>query len=169
MSTTQTDRLRALLEPIVTASGADFEDVKVTTAGRRRQLLVVVDADGGVQLDQVAELSRKISKALDDSDVMGSTPYILEVTSPGVDRPLTVPRHYRRAQGRLVKVRLTEGGELTGRIVGVDDNGIDLRVPGAKGRAPIERRLAFSEIARARVEIEFSRKADESDDRKEGA
>lgn len=162
MSTTQSDRLRALLDPIVSDSGADLEEVKVTAAGKRRQLLVVVDTDGGVQLDLVAELSRGIAQVLDESDVMGGAPYVLEVTSPGVDRPLTRPRHYRRALGRLARLRLTEGGELTARITAVDDEGLDLEVPGVKGRRPKERRLAFAEIAGARVEIEFSRKAAEA-------
>lgn len=163
MSTTQSDRLRALLDPIVSRSGADLEDVKVTAAGKRRQLLVVVDADGGVPLDLVAGLSRGISQALDDSDAMGGAPYVLEVTSPGVDRPLAGPRHYRRALGRLVRLRLADGDELTARITAVDDDGLDLEVPGVKGRRPTERRIAFSGIARARVEIEFSRRAGQDD------
>jgi ribosome maturation factor RimP len=164
MSTTQSDRLRALLDPLVTKAGLDLEEVKVTAAGKRRQLLVVVDADGGVQLDLVAELSRGISQVLDESDAMGGAPYVLEVTSPGVDRPLTLPRHYRRAVGRLLKLRLADGGELTARLTAADDDGLDLEVPGVKGRRPTQRRLAFSEIAKARVEIEFNRKTVEDDD-----
>ncbi|GGO93569.1 ribosome maturation factor RimP [Wenjunlia tyrosinilytica] len=161
MSTTQSDRLRALLDPLVSRSGAELEEVKLTTAGRRRQLLVVVDSDGGVPLDLVAELSRGISKALDDSDVMGGAPYVLEVTSPGVDRPLTEPRHFKRALGRMVKAQLAGGGEVTARITDIDDEGLDLEVPGVKGRKPTRRRLAFDEIAKARVEVEFSRKSDD--------
>ena len=164
MSTTQSDRLRALLDPIVTSLGVDLEDVKVTTAGRRRQLLVVVDTDGGVQLDLVAELSRDISKALDESEAMGGAPYVLEVTSPGVDRPLTEPRHFRRAVGRLVRAHLDDGSELTARITAVDDAGVEAEVPGAKGRRPTQRRLAFSELVKARVEVEFNRRADEAGD-----
>ncbi|GAB2627009.1 ribosome maturation factor RimP [Streptomyces capparidis] len=159
MSTTQTDRLRALLDPIVSEAGAELEDVKVTTAGKRRQLLVVVDADGGVPLDLVAELSRGISRTLDDTDAMGGAPYVLEVTSPGVDRPLTEPRHFRRAVGRLVRARLTGGDELTARVTAVDDEGVDVEVPGVKGRRPTARRIPYQEIARARVEVEFSRPA----------
>jgi ribosome maturation factor RimP len=157
MSTTQSDRLRALLDPLVCGAGAELEDVRITTAGKRRQLQVVVDADDGVPLDLVAELSRGISKALDDSAVMGSAPYVLEVTSPGLDRPLTEPRHFRRQLGRMIRARLAEGGEVTARITAVDDDGIDVEVPGVKGRRPTSRRLAFSEIARARVEVEFRR------------
>jgi ribosome maturation factor RimP len=158
MSTTQSERLRGLLEPLVTAAGLDLEEVRVTAAGKRRQLLVVVDCDEGVQLDAVAALSREISKTLDDVDAMAQAAYVLEVTSPGVDRPLTEPRHYRRNTGRLIKAWLTAGGELTARIIDVDDEGLDLEVPGVKGRRPKPARLAFTQIAKARVEIEFNRK-----------
>lgn len=158
MSTTQIDRLRGLLEPLVAERGMDLEDVTVTPAGKRRVLRVIVDSDEGVQLDACAELSRAVSAVLDDSDVMGGAPYVLEVTSPGADRPLTEPRHYRRAVGRLVRMRLHEGGELTTRITAVDEDGVDTEVPGVKGRKPTVRRVEFAEIAGARVEIEFNRK-----------
>lgn len=164
MSTTQSERLRGLLEPLVSDRGLDLEEIDVTPAGKRRVLRVVVDADGGVQLDTCAELSRELSEVLDESDAMGGAPYVLEVTSPGADRPLTEQRHYRRAVGRLVKAQLTEeagGGELTARVVAADEEGLDLEVPGVKGRKPTSRRLAYGEIARARVEIEFNHKAAE--------
>ncbi|OEU91367.1 ribosome maturation factor RimP [Streptomyces oceani] len=161
MSTTQNERLRGLLEPLVSARELDLEEVTVTPAGKRRILRVVVDSDDGVQLDTCAELSRLMSEALDDSDAMGSESYVLEVTSPGAERPLTEPRHYRRATGRLVKLRLAEGGELVARVGAVDDEGVDLEVPGVKGRKPTSRRLAFDEISAARVEVEFNRKAAE--------
>ncbi|MFW6720120.1 ribosome maturation factor RimP [Streptomyces sp. MAR4 CNY-716] len=158
MSTTQNERLRDLLEPLVKERGLDLEEIALTPAGRRRVLRVVVDADGGVGLDTCAELSRRVAEELDVSDAMGDHPYVLEVTSPGTDRPLTLPRHYRRAADRLVKVQLREGGEVVGRITAVDDAGVDLQVPGVKGRKPVARRLEFGEIAGARVEIEFNRK-----------
>jgi ribosome maturation factor RimP len=158
MSTTQSERLRGLLEPLVAKTGLDLEEVTMTAAGKRRQLQVVVDSDEGVPLDIVSELSRKISQTLDEADAMGSAAYVLEVTSPGVDRPLTEPRHFRRNTGRLVKVWLAAGGELTARIIAVDDDGLDLEMPGLKGRAPKPARLAFAEITKARVEIEFNRK-----------
>lgn len=160
MSTTQSERLRGLLEPLVTARDLDLEEIEVTPAGKRRVLRIVVDSDEGVQLDACAELSRVISALLDESDVMGGAPYVLEVTSPGAERPLSEPRHYRRAMGRLIRIQLTEGGELIARITGVDDEGLDLEVPGVKGRKPTARRLEFTGIAKARVEIEFNRKAD---------
>ncbi|MFF7727634.1 ribosome maturation factor RimP [Streptomyces sp. NPDC008001] len=161
MSTTQSERLRELLAPLVSARELDLEEIEVTTAGKRRVLRIVVDSDAGVELDECAEVSRAVSEKLDETDAMGGAPYVLEVTSPGADRPLTEHRHYVRATGRLIKAQLAEGGELVARIVAVDDEGLDLEVPGVKGRKPTSRRLAFGEIAKARVEIEFNRKAAE--------
>ncbi|MCF3178941.1 ribosome maturation factor RimP [Streptomyces polychromogenes] len=158
MSTTQSDRLRGLLEPLVAAKGLDLEEIELSKAGRRRMLRIVVDSDEGVELDACAELSREVSDALDASDVMGEDEYVLEVSSPGADRPLSEHRHYVRAIGRLVKFQLAESGELVARILGVDDEGMDLEVPGVKGRKATARRVAFTDIAKARVEIEFNRK-----------
>ncbi|MEE1931067.1 ribosome maturation factor RimP [Streptomyces sp. TRM 70351] len=168
MSTTQIDRLRGLLEPLVAERGLDLEELTVTPAGKRRVLRVVVDSDEGVQLDACAELSRALSAALDADDPMGSAPYVLEVTSPGADRPLTEQRHYRRAVGRLVALRLHEGGDLTARLLSVDEEGLDLEVPGVKGRKPTRRRVEFAQIARARVEIEFNRPKASGDGPAEG-
>ncbi|MEV6652779.1 ribosome maturation factor RimP [Streptomyces sp. NPDC051219] len=159
MSTTPpSERLRELLEPLVTAKDLDLEEIEVSRAGKRRMLRVIVDSDDGVELDACAELSRDISEKLDETDAMGEGEYVLEVSSPGADRPLTEHRHYVRATGRLVKLNLHEDGELVARILQVDDEGLDLEVPGVKGRKPTARRVIFAEIAKARVEIEFSRK-----------
>ncbi|MEV6164373.1 ribosome maturation factor RimP [Streptomyces sp. NPDC052052] len=158
MSTTQSERLRGLLEPLVSAEQLDLEEIEVSRAGRRRVLRIIVDSDEGVELDACAELSRAISQKLDETDAMGEDEYVLEVSSPGADRPLTEHRHYVRATGRLVKLHLREDGELVARILAVDEDGLDLEVPGVKGRKPTSRRIAFGEIARARVEIEFNRK-----------
>lgn len=163
MSTTQSERLRGLMEPLAGMRGLDLEEITVTPAGNRRVLRVVVDSDEGVQLDTCAELSRAVSEALDETDVMGGAPYVLEITSPGADRPLTELRHYRRAVGRLIKAGLHEGGDVVARIVAVDEDGLDVEVPGVKGRKPTGRRLAFDEIAKARVEIEFNRKAEKAE------
>ncbi|SCZ17030.1 ribosome maturation factor RimP [Streptomyces sp. 136MFCol5.1] len=161
MSTTQSERLRGLLEPLVSAKELDLEEIEVSRAGRRRVLRIIVDSDEGVELDACAELSRAISEKLDETDAMGEDEYVLEVSSPGADRPLSEHRHYVRATGRLVKLQLTAdgaAGELVARIIAVDDDGLDLEVPGVKGRRPTSRRVAFDEIAKARVEIEFNRK-----------
>jgi ribosome maturation factor RimP len=158
MSTTQSERLRGLLEPLVSAADLDLEEIEVSRAGRRRVLRIVVDSDEGATLDACAELSRAISEKLDETDAMGEDEYVLEVSSPGADRPLTEHRHYVRAVGRLARLHLHEGGELVARILTVDDEGLDLEVPGGKGRKPTARRVAFAEIAKARVELEFNRK-----------
>ncbi|MFE2284747.1 ribosome maturation factor RimP [Streptomyces sp. NPDC059443] len=158
MSTTQSDRLRGLLEPLVAAKGLDLEEIETSKAGKRRMLRIIVDSDEGVELDACAELSREVSDLLDETDAMGEDEYVLEVSSPGADRPLTEHRHYIRATGRLVKFQTTDGGELIARILDVDDEGMDLEVPGVKGRKATARRIAFTDIAKARVEIEFNRK-----------
>ncbi|MFJ4909573.1 ribosome maturation factor RimP [Streptomyces sp. NPDC093249] len=158
MSTTQSDRLRGLVEPLVHAKDLDLEEIEVSRAGRRGLVRIVVDSDEGVELDTCAELSRTISEKLDETDVMGEGEYVLEVSSPGADRPLTEHRHYVRATGRLVKLQLAEDGELVARILAVDEDGLDLEVPGVKGRKPTARRVGFADVVRARVEIEFNRK-----------
>ncbi|GAA0631986.1 ribosome maturation factor RimP [Sporichthya brevicatena] len=140
-------RIERLIAPVVTAAGLDLESVEVTPAGRRRVLRVVVDRDGGIDLDGVAEVSRAVSDALDASDVMGGQAYVLEVTSPGTDRPLTAPRHWRRAVGRLVKAELTDGTTRTARVLEGGEDGAVL----ADGP------IAYSEVRRARVEVEFGR------------
>ncbi|TDC52047.1 ribosome maturation factor RimP [Actinomadura sp. KC345] len=120
--------LTRILTPAVNEAGFDLEEVDVRPAGRRRLVKIVVDADGGVGLDDIARLSEAASGLLDGSDVLGTSPYVLEVTSPGVDRPLTEPRHWRRAVGRLVVAPLTEGGQIEGRVVAADDEAVEIDV-----------------------------------------
>ncbi|MBC2907391.1 ribosome maturation factor RimP [Streptomyces cupreus] len=158
MSTTQSERLRELLEPLVSSQGLDLEEIAVDSVGRKRVLRVVVDSDTGADLDQIADVSRALSAKLDETNVMGDGAYDLEVGTPGAERELTEHRHYVRAVDRLVRFQLTEGGELVARILTVDDDGVDLEVPGVKGRKATTRRLAFGDIAKARVQVEFSRK-----------
>ncbi|MFI9555077.1 ribosome maturation factor RimP [Nonomuraea endophytica] len=161
-SASSRDHLMKLLEPVVGAEGLDLEDVTVTTAGKRRLLRVVVDRDGGVSLDDVAEVSQAVSTALDEDDAMGGSAYTLEVSSPGVDRPLTEPRHWRRAAKRLVKAELRDGSVVEGRVLTADDAGVDLSVDGA------ERRLDYQDLTRGRVQVEFRRLDDEDPDGDEG-
>lgn len=151
MSAARPERIRAVVAPVVAAHGLDLEDLTTTPVGRRRLLRVVVDRDGGLTLDDVAAVSQPLSDALDDSDVMGGQPYVLEVTSPGVDRPLTAPRHWRRAAGRLVAVRLVDGGEVLGRVVGATDDAATLDLDGTT------RALGYDEVRSARVQVEFGR------------
>ena len=108
------DRLAEVLTEPLAAAGLDVEAIEITPAGKRRLLRVAVDKDGGVTMDDIAEATKEVSRVLDGSDVMGEQPYTLEVTSPGTDRPLTLPRHWRRNEGRLVKVAARDGAGVTG-------------------------------------------------------
>jgi len=151
------DDLAQLLEPLVRAQGLDLEHVDITPAGRRRVVRVVVDADSGASLDAVAHVSQAVSAALDEADLLGGQSYTLEVTSPGVDRPLTLPRHWRRNAGRLVRVRRTDGRELTGRVISAGDDSAELDVAGTKTE------LAYADVAKALVQVEFNRPAASGD------
>jgi ribosome maturation factor RimP len=146
------DRLAGVITDPLAAAGLDVEAIELTPAGKRRMLRVAVDKDGGVTLDDIAEATKEVSRLLDESDVMGEQSYTLEVTSPGTDRPLTLPRHWRRNQGRLVKVTRTDGGTLTGRIAASDESGVTLDVDGGDAQ------LSYDTVAKARVQIEFNRK-----------
>jgi ribosome maturation factor RimP len=149
-------KLAGLIEPVVTAAGLDLESVRVTVAGRRRLLRVVVDSDHGVSLDDAADVSRDVSAVLDAASVLGDTPYTLEVSSPGVDRPLTEPRHWRRARGRLVKVKVTGEGAVEGRVLAADADGVTLGVVAGPG-AGDERRFRHAEMGAGSVQVEFGR------------
>lgn len=151
-------RLREVVAEVTAAAGYDLEELVVRAAGRRRVVRVVIDRDGGVNLDAAAEISRAISGRLDDTgddDPAGTLPYTLEVTSPGIGRPLTLPRHFRRARTRLIVLTRTDGTDLTGHVLGVSDAGVDLVLSGRKGVSQVQ--VPFDEIDRARVEVEFSR------------
>ncbi|MEU1463707.1 ribosome maturation factor RimP [Streptomyces sp. NPDC005727] len=158
MSTTQSERLRELLEPLVTSQGLDLEEIAVESVGRKRVLRVTVDSDTGADLDRIADVSRALSAKLDETDAMGDEAYDLEVGTPGAERALTEHRHFVRATDRLVRFQLTDGGEVVARILEVDEEGIEVEVPGVKGRKATARRLGFPEIAKARVQVEFNRK-----------
>ena len=154
MSTDQTrDRLAGVLTDPLSAVGLDLEAVDLTPAGKRRLLRVAVDKDGGVTLDDIADATKEVSRLLDESDVLGAQPYTLEVTSPGVDRPLTHPRHWRRNNGRLVTVTLTDGRTLTGRVTASDDTSATLDVEDAGSE-----QVSLADVAKAKVQIEFNRK-----------
>lgn len=148
------DRIAEVLEPVLAQAGLDLEGIEITPAGKRRLLRVIVDSDTGVDLDTVGLVSQDVSAALDGSDVMGKAPYVLEVTSPGVDRPLTLPRHWRRSRGRLVQAGLAEGGGVTGRVKDADEQGVALEV---EGRVLT---YAYAELGEGRVQVEFRRDAD---------
>ena len=155
-------RLRELVAPEVAATGYDLENLTVTAAGKRSVVRVVVDKDGGVTLDDIADISRTVSDVLDrldetDPALLAAT-YVLEVSSPGVDRPLLEPRHWRRNVTRLVTTTLREGAPVTGRVLSADDEGVLLDVAGT------EQRLAYAEVVRGNVQVEFARKDDTVDE-----
>ena len=160
-----TARLTGWIQPVVAAAGYDLEELVVTPAGRRSVVRVVVDRDQGVTLDDIAEVSRAVSEVLDANDDGMGRPYVLEVTSPGVDRPLTEHRHWRRNVGRLVTVTVGPSGggdEVTGRVTGVDGAGVVLAVeakgkPGAKKKPPTPRHVPWAQLGAGRVQVEFGR------------
>ncbi len=150
--------VQELTDPLL-ALGLDLEGLELTPAGRRRVLRVAVDKDGGVTLDDVAEATKEVSRLLDDSDVMGQQPYVLEVSSPGTDRPLTHARHWRRNRGRLVAVTTTDGSNRTGRVLESREDAVVLDVDGERLDLPL------AEVAKARVEVEFNRASPANDAR----
>jgi ribosome maturation factor RimP len=153
--------------------GVDLENVRITSAGRRRLLRVIVDSDGGISLDDIAQISREFSTTLDRAAAMGEQPYTLEVSSPGVDRPLTEPKHWRRAVGRLVTAPLNSSSHsatdaaadsltVTGRVTGADSGGVQIDVDGES------REFGYSEIGPGRIQIEFARLDDRDGADEEG-
>jgi ribosome maturation factor RimP len=140
--------LTELLRPVVEKSGFILEEVKVTPLGRRRQISIIVDGeDRNPNLDEVAGLSRAISTRLDEFSALGDSPFTLEVTSPGVDRPLTELRHWRKNIGRLVNIVTKEDKEISGRIQSVGSNGVTID----------DTEYELTAIKRAQIQIEFNR------------
>lgn len=152
------DQISELVTPVVTEQGFYLEDVHVATPGSHRIVTCIVDGDSALNLDQVTSVSRVISELLDEATFMGETPFTLEVTSPGVDRPLTVPRHFAKNVDRLLKVIKVDGSEVTGRILSNTDEDVTLTVTVKKETR--EEVISIADIKRAVVEIEFNRKDD---------
>jgi ribosome maturation factor RimP len=152
------DQISELVTPAVSDLGFYLEDVHVATPGSHRIVTCIVDGDASLNLDQVTSVSRVISELLDEAAFMGETPFTLEVTSPGVDRPLTQPRHFAKNVDRLLKIIKLDGSEVTGRILSNTDQDVTLTVTVKK--ETIEQTVSLSEIKRAVVEIEFNRKED---------
>ena len=158
-----------ILEQVSGALGDDFTvaAVTVTPAGKRRVARITVerpvqDAVGdtpieALTLDEVADATRLVSDALDASEVLGAQPYTLEVSTPGTDRPLTEPMHFRRAVSRLVELTLADGGSLTGRVLATTADGIDLQIAGTKQQAPRTEHILFADITKGVAQVEFNR------------
>ena len=145
------EQILQILEPIASNMGLDLEDVEIKSAGKHSIVQVSIDKDGGINLDEVAQISNQISEALDAKDVLGEKPYTLEVGSPGIDRALTLPRHWRRNNGRLVKINFGSNSEI-GRIIESDEEKVSLEV---KGKT---RSIKFDKIDKAFIQVEFNPK-----------
>ena len=152
------DQISELVTPAVSDLGFYLEDVHVATPGSHRIVTCIVDGDASLNLDQVTSVSRVISELLDEAPFMGETPFTLEVTSPGVDRPLTQPRHFAKNVDRLLKIIKLDGSEVTGRILSNTDKDVTLTVMVKK--ETLEQTISLANIKRAVVEIEFNRKDD---------
>ena len=152
------DQIIGLVTPAVREAGFYLEDIHIATPGSHRIVTCIVDGDSSLNLDQVTSVSRVISELLDEAEFMGETPFTLEVTSPGVDRPLTLPRHFAKNNDRLLKVIRLDGSEVIGRIASNTDDSVTLLVTLKKESR--EEVISLSDIKRALVEIEFSRKDD---------
>ena len=151
-----TDQISQLVTPAVEAQGFFLEEVQLVSPGKHRIVTCIVDGETSLNMDQVTSVSRAISELLDEAQFMGETPFTLEVTSPGVDRPLTKPRHFAKNHDRLLKVVKLDGDVVTGRIAANSETEVTLTVTDKKEVKDVI--VAFSDIKRATVEIEFNRK-----------
>ncbi|MEY4322412.1 MAG: hypothetical protein RL410_193 [Actinomycetota bacterium] len=154
MAQVNTERLQQAIEPLVAASNLVLEEIKVRSAGRRQLVQVVVDSDSTVDLDEVASVSRAIDHAIEDHNLLGDIAFTLEVTTPGIDRPLTQPRHWRKNIGRLVEVNARSGEKFVARLVSFEDGFIAF-----EGKD----RFSIDAIESGIVQIEFNRKSKDSD------
>ena len=146
-----------LLDGEFARAGYEIEDVVIDARARPPRITVIADGDDGLDLNTIAALSRSASELLDTMDASTSgSEYVLEVTSPGVDRPLTAEKHYRRARGRKVELTLSDGSVLTGRLGETRDGTVRLVVPEGKRGDYSVRELPLGGIAKAVVQVEFS-------------
>lgn len=154
MTTTRDSLSEDLVGPLADL-GLDLEEITVATAGRRRVVRVAVDRDGGVDHEVLAAAERVVSRVLEDTGVMGERPYVLELSSRGVDRPLLLPRHWRRNVGRSVRVRPIDGEAFTGRVVQAEEDAVVMDCEGSA------RRVSYAEVAKALVQIDFARRGED--------
>lgn len=150
------DQISELVTPALTQAGYFLEDINIVTPGQHRIVTVIVDGESALNLDQVTVASKLVSELLDEATFMGETPFTLEVTSPGIDRPLTLPRHFAKNVTRLLKVVKSDGEVVTGRISANTDLEVTLTVTEKKTTSDVV--VAIADIKRATVEIEFNRK-----------
>jgi ribosome maturation factor RimP len=150
------DQIAELITPALQQAGYFLEDINVVSPGNHRIVTVIVDGESALNLDQVTVASKLVSELVDEAAFMGETPFTLEVTSPGIDRPLTLPRHFAKNVTRLLKVTKSDGSVVTGRIISNSESDVTLSV--AEKKEIKEVVVTFADIKRAVVEIEFNRK-----------
>ena len=150
------DQIAELVTPALAQSQYFLEDVNLVSPGNHRIVTCIVDGESALNLDQVTDASKIISALLDEAAFMGETPFTLEVTSPGTDRPLTLPRHFAKNRTRLLKATLNDGSVVTGRITENSETSVTLEVTEKKIAKLVE--ILLADIKRAVVEIEFNRK-----------
>lgn len=150
------DQISQHITPALHQAGFFLEDINIVSPGNHRIVTVIVDGEISLNLDQVTIASKLISELLDEATFMGDTAFTLEVTSPGIDRPLTLPRHFAKNIDRLLKVTQTDGIVVIGRILSSTDLDITLTVQDKKETKEVT--IALADIKRAQVEVEFNRK-----------
>jgi ribosome maturation factor RimP len=150
------DQISEHITPALHKAGYFLEDVNLVSPGQHRIVTVIVDGESALNLDQVTVASKLVSELLDEATFMGETPFTLEVTSPGIDRPLTLPRHFAKNVDRLLKVTKSDGDVVTGRILSNTESDVTLSVTEKKDVKEVT--ISLGEIKRAQVEIEFNRK-----------
>jgi ribosome maturation factor RimP len=150
------DQISELVTPALSQAGYFLEDINIVTPGQHRIVTVIVDGESALNLDQVTVASKLVSELLDEATFMGETPFTLEVTSPGIDRPLTLPRHFAKNVSRLLKVVKSDGEVVTGRIASSTESEVTLTVAEKKTSTDVV--VVIADIKRATVEIEFNRK-----------
>ncbi len=150
------DQISDLITPALTSAEYFLEDINIVTPGKHRIVTIIVDGEKALNLDQVTVATKLISELLDEASFMGETPFTLEVTSPGIDRPLTLPRHFAKNYDRLLKVTKNDGEVVTGRITANTESDVTLSV--AVKKELVEQVVELADIKRAVVEIEFNRK-----------
>ncbi len=143
------EQVLAVITPAIESLGFYIEDITITSAGKRSLLTVIVDGDTHLSLDQVTVATKAISEIVENLPTLGNNPFTLEVTSPGLDRPLTKPRHWRKNQDRLIKIVLTDGKEIKGRIKDSTENAVTVD----------EQTINFADIKRATLEVEFKKES----------
>lgn len=149
MSSQLAGQLKPIVADAVAGVGFELDELEVSPAGRRKVVKAIVDSDDGIDLDEVATISRAVAAVLDEHEHLIAGTYTLEVTSPGTDRPLREPRHWRRAKHRLVRITRTDGTQLLARVGDAGQSRVRVLADGKV------REIAYADVAKAAIEVEF--------------